>query len=46
MFNRNLRAVASEYAGDDGDTDVEIEDLRRIVATSGETPGSKSLRKK
>ena len=46
MFNRNLRAVASEYAGDDGDTDVEIEDLRRIVSTSGDTPGSKSPRKK
>jgi len=32
MFSRNLRAVASEYAGSDGDTDAEIDDLRQIVA--------------
>jgi RNA polymerase sigma-70 factor (ECF subfamily) len=32
MFSRNLRSVASEYAGDQGDTDAEIEDLRKTVA--------------
>jgi hypothetical protein len=32
MFSRNLRAVASEYAGSDGDTDAEIDDLRQIVS--------------
>ena len=38
MFSRNLRAVASEYAGNDGDTDAEIDDLRQIVAQP--TPSS------
>ena len=32
MFSRNLRSVASEYAGDQGDTDEEIEDLRKTLA--------------
>ena len=35
MFARNLRSVASEYAGDQGDTDGEIEDLRQTVAVAG-----------
>jgi RNA polymerase sigma-70 factor (ECF subfamily) len=35
MFTRNLRSVASEYASGDGDTDGEIEDLRRILADAG-----------
>lgn len=32
MFARNLRSAASEYAGDQGDTDAEIEDLRQTLA--------------
>ena len=35
MFSRNLRAAASEYAGADGDTDDEIEDLRKTLAGIG-----------
>jgi RNA polymerase sigma-70 factor (ECF subfamily) len=32
MFARNLHSAASEYAGDQGDTDAEIEDLRQTLA--------------
>jgi hypothetical protein len=32
MFGRHLRAVAAEYAGADGDAEVELDDLRRILA--------------
>lgn len=35
MFSRNLRAAASEYASNDGDTGAEIDDLRRILASMG-----------
>jgi DNA-directed RNA polymerase specialized sigma24 family protein len=32
MFERNLRSVAAEYAGDKGDTDVELNDLKNSLA--------------
>jgi hypothetical protein len=35
MFSRNLRSAASEYAGAEGDTDDEIEDLRKTLAGIG-----------
>jgi hypothetical protein len=38
MFSRNLRSVVSEYAGDEGDTDAEIEDLRKTLAGAKNSP--------
>jgi DNA-directed RNA polymerase specialized sigma24 family protein len=42
MFSRNLRAVASEYAGTQGDTDGEIDDLRQIL-TAAKPPSSRPV---
>jgi RNA polymerase sigma-70 factor (ECF subfamily) len=39
MFMRNLRAVASEYAGANGDTEAEIDDLRKTLAEIGAQNG-------
>ncbi len=35
MFERNLREVLAEYAGDENQVDEEIRDLREILARSG-----------
>jgi len=37
MFARNLRAVAGEYAGHDGQADAEIEELKEILMGSAQS---------
>jgi DNA-directed RNA polymerase specialized sigma24 family protein len=42
MFARNLRAVAAEYAGADGDAEAEVDDLRNILSVAGAQSGRPS----